>query len=143
MCPRHRTESPERPQPGGQPVDLLVPFHRLLTRPAARPALGTEPVGQFRDRALEAFENRGEMGLVSGDENRVGLAAEVVGEVEHTGGQWVHVISSGLEIARSLHRVRTGIRGLTARSAILRHHRGLAASPGVRYMLKWEEVLLR
>ena len=54
---------------------------------------------------------------------RVGLGGEVVGEVEGAGGQGVHGIGSDLG----------------GGPAIVRHHRGLAASPRVRYTFEVEE----
>ena len=120
-------EAAQRAQPGGQPVDLQVAVQRLLADAAGRLALGVEPVGQVGDRLLEALRDGGEVLLVVGDQGRVGLGGEAVGEVERAGGQGVHVISS------------VEVEGLGA--AILRPDRGLAASPRVRYTLKWEESL--
>ena len=87
-----QAEAAQRAQPGGQPVDLQVPVHRLLARAAGRPALGVEAVGQVGDRLLEALRDGREVLLVAGDQRRVGLGGEVVGKVERTGGQRGHVM---------------------------------------------------
>ena len=89
-----QAEAAQRAQPGGQPVDLLVPVHRLLALAAGRPALGVEAVGQVGDRLLEALRDGREVLLVVGDQRRVGLGGEVVGKVERAGRQAIHVSSS-------------------------------------------------
>ena len=85
-----QAETPQQPQPGAQPVDLLVALQALRARLGRRPALGVEPVGQVRDRLLEALREGREVLLVPGDQRRVGLGGEVVGKVERRGGQWGH-----------------------------------------------------
>ena len=89
-----QAEAAQGPQASGQPVDLQVPVHRLLARAARRLACGIEAVGQVGDRLLEALRDGREVLLVGGDQRRVGLGGEVVGQVEHAGRQGVHVISS-------------------------------------------------
>ena len=75
-------EAAQGPQPGGQPVDLLVAVQRLLSSPPRCPALGVQTVGQVGDRLLEALRHRREVLLVRGDQRRVGLGGQVLGEVE-------------------------------------------------------------
>src|SRR5690242_8807843 len=60
-----------------------------------------QTVGQVGDRVLEALCDGREVLLVGGDQRRVGLCGEVVGEVESAGGQEVHGIGSdGSAVAR-------------------------------------------
>ncbi len=117
-----QAEPTQSAQPSGQPVDLHVPVHRLLADAAGSLALGLEAVGQGGDRLLEALRNGREVLFVGGDQRRVGLGAEVVGQVEGTGRQMVHVS-------------RLPFRRFWPRPAILRHDRGLAARPPTRYTL--------
>ncbi len=91
-----QAEPAQGAEPGGQPVDLHVPIHRLPGRPAGRPALGVQPVGQLHDRLLQAAGDVGEVPFVVGDQRRVGLGGEAVGKVERMGGQGVHVGGSDL-----------------------------------------------
>ncbi len=74
-------------QATGQPVDLGVPVHRLPALAARRPALGVETVGEVGDGLLEALRDGREVPFVVGDQCRIGLRGETVGEVEGTGGQ--------------------------------------------------------
>ncbi|ESU46960.1 hypothetical protein P376_5063 [Streptomyces sp. HCCB10043] len=87
-------------QPGGQPVDLHVPVHRRPARPAGRAARGREPFGELGDRLFQAVGDGREVLLVLGDQRRVGLGGEPVGEVERAGGQGCHVVSSDLRCLR-------------------------------------------
>ena len=82
-----QAEAAQGAQPGGQPVDLHVPVHRLLADAAGRLALGVEAVGQVGDRLLEALRDGREVPLVAGDQRRVGLGGEAVGKVERAGSQ--------------------------------------------------------
>ena len=147
-----KAEAAQDAQPGGQPVDLHVPVHRLLAYAAGCFELGVKAAGQVGDRLLEALRDGREVLLVAADQRRVGLGGEVVGKVKRTGSQRVHVISSDL---RSLWERREGhprathtsttthalrdshFRRFWPRSAILQHAPGLAASPPVRtYFLR-------
>ena len=74
-------------QASGQAVDLVVAVHGLLAVAAGVLALGVEPVGQVGDRLLEALGDPGEVLLVGGDQGRVDLGGEVVGQVERLAGQ--------------------------------------------------------
>ena len=89
-----QAEAAQGAQPGGQPVDLHVPVHRLLADAARRLPLGVQAAGQVGDRLLEALRDGGEVPVVVGDQRRVGLGAQVVGEGKRAGGRRVHVISS-------------------------------------------------
>ncbi len=89
-----QAEATQGAQASGQPVDLQVPVHCRLAPAAGCLALGIEAVGQVGDRLLEALRDGREVLLVAGDQCRVGLVGEVVGEVKRAGGQGVHVISS-------------------------------------------------
>ena len=80
-------EAAQRAQASGQAVDLVVAVHGLLAGAAGVLALGVEPVGQVGDRLLEALGDPGEVLLVGGDQRRVGLGGEVVGQVERLVGQ--------------------------------------------------------
>ena len=141
-----KTEAAQDAQPGGQPVDLRVPVHRLLAYAAGRLELGVKAAGQVGDRLLEALRDGREVLLVAADQRRVGLGSEVVGKVKRTGSQRVHVISSDLRsLPRATHTSTTThalrdshFRRFWPRSAILQHAPGLAASPPVRYILKVE-----
>ena len=86
-------EAAQEAQPSGQPVDLQVPVHRLLADAAGRPALDVEAIGQLGDRPLEGRRDGREVLLVSGDQRRVGLAAEAVRQRERTGRQLVHAVA--------------------------------------------------
>ena len=137
----------------------MIPVHRPLADAAWCFQLGVQAVGQVGDRLPEALRDGRELPLVAGDQRRVGLGAEVAGQVERARGRWVHVISSdpGSPAAaplvlpavrrrgatrspsRSTHALRDPrFRRFFPRPAIMRHDGGLAASPGVRYMLKLE-----
>ena len=89
-----QTEPAQGPQASSQPVDLQVAVHGLLAGAAGLPARGVETVRQVGHRLLEGPRDGREVLLVAGDQRRVGLRREVVGEVERAGGQGVHVISS-------------------------------------------------
>ena len=89
----------QRAAASGQPVDLLVPLHRHLALATGCLAHGVEAVGQVGDRLFEGFGDRREMLLVVGDQRRVGLGREMVGKVEHAGGQGLHGIISDLRFA--------------------------------------------
>lgn len=94
-----QAEATQRAQARRQPVDLHVPVHRLAAYAAGRLAFGIQPVGQLGYRLLEALRDGREVLLVAGDQRRVGLGRETVGEVECAGGQRVqrvHVSSSDL-----------------------------------------------
>ena len=80
-------EAAQRAQACGQAVHLVVAVHGLLAGAAGVLALGVEPVGQVGDRLLEALGDPGEVLLVGGDQGRVGLGGEVVGQVERLVGQ--------------------------------------------------------
>ena len=80
-------EAAQRAQASGQAVDLVVAVHGLLAGAAGVLALGVEAVGQVGDRLLEALGDPGEVLLVGGDQGRVGLGGEVVGQVERLVGQ--------------------------------------------------------
>jgi hypothetical protein len=84
-----QAEATQGPQARGQPVDLRVPVHRLLARPAGRPARGIESFGQGGDRVLEALRDDREVSFVAGDQRRVGLLVQVIRQVERAGGQGV------------------------------------------------------
>jgi hypothetical protein len=103
-------------------VDLHVPLHRLGAHATGRPELGGEPAGQFGDGLLQALGDGGEALLVAGDQRRVALGREPLGKVKRTGNQ----------------RVPPFLSGFLPRPAIMKHDRGLAASPRVRYKLKTE-----
>ncbi len=118
-----QTEATQRTQASGQPVDLQVPVHRLLAPAAGRLALGIEAAGQVGDRLFEALRDGIEVPLVAGDQGRVGLRGEVVGKVKRA-GQHTHFATPFPQILAS--------------PAILRHDRGLAASPPTRYTLRVE-----
>jgi hypothetical protein len=75
-------------------MDLEVAIHGLLADAAGRLALGIEALGQLGDRLLEAGGNCGEVPIVIGDQGRLGLGGEMVGQVEGAGGQGI--TSSGL-----------------------------------------------
>ncbi len=77
-------EAAQRPQPGGQPVDLLVAVERLLAGATGCEPGRLEALGQVGDRLREAGGDRGEVLLVGGDEGRVVLGGQVPGEVEGT-----------------------------------------------------------
>ncbi len=124
-------EPAEQPQPRGEAVDLLVAVEGSLTRTGGPGALGVEAGGQLGDGLLEAAGDGGEVQLVAGDEGRVGLGGEVVWQVERTRGAGGHGIGSDLGTA-------SGPASAAVRPAILRPHRGLAASPLVRYTLRTE-----
>jgi hypothetical protein len=80
-------------QAGGQPVDLLVPVHRLPALATGRLARHVEPVGEIRDRLGEALGDGREVLLIAADQRRFGLGSEVLGQVERAGGQGIHVHS--------------------------------------------------
>jgi hypothetical protein len=96
-----QTEAPQRTQASGQPVDLHVPFHRLLTQATRRLARGVEAVGQVGHGMPEALRDGREVPLVLGDQGRVGLRAEVLGKVEGSDGHWAHVSGSDLHATRT------------------------------------------
>jgi hypothetical protein len=83
-------EAAQGAQPRGQPVDLQVAVHRLLTRTSRRLACDVETVGQVGHRLLEALRDGDEVLLVAGDERGIGLGSQVVGQVERPRGQVWH-----------------------------------------------------
>lgn len=87
-------EAAQGAQAGGEPVDLRVPVHRLAARAAGSPALGVEAGGQLGDRRVQGPGDGREVLLVGGDQRRVGLGGEVVGEEESAGGEGVHGVRS-------------------------------------------------
>jgi hypothetical protein len=91
-----QAEATHEAQPGRQPVDLLVTVQRLLARATGLPverllvpawslARRLEAVGQVGDRLLDALRDGCEVLLVAGDQRRVGLGGEAVGEGECAG----------------------------------------------------------
>ncbi|GHH18962.1 hypothetical protein GCM10018780_64010 [Streptomyces lanatus] len=78
-------EAAQGAQPGGEPVDLAVPVHRLPAQAPRRPARGGETVGQLGDRLLQAVGDGREVPLVAGDQSRFGFGGEAFGQVEHAG----------------------------------------------------------
>ncbi len=95
-----QAEAGQGAQPGSHPVDLHVPVHRRLADAAGRPELGLDAAGQVGDRLLEALRDGREVPLVAGDQRRVSLGGETIGQVESTGSQGVHVISSDARAGR-------------------------------------------
>jgi hypothetical protein len=89
-----KAEPAQQAEPGGQPVDLQVPLHRVLADAAGCPALGLEAAGQVGDRLLEGLPDGGEVPLVGRDQRRVGLGGETGGKVERAVSQQAHVVSS-------------------------------------------------
>ena len=83
-------EAAQRPQAHGQAVDLLVTVHRLLPGASGRLELDRQPLGEVGDRVLQARLDGGEVRLVGGDQRRVCLGREPVGQVERAGGHGVH-----------------------------------------------------
>ena len=81
--------APQHAPASGQPVDRHVPVHA-----AGRPALGVEPLGQLRDRLLEAVRDRREVPFVAADQRRVGLASAVFRDVEGPRGRGVLALGS-------------------------------------------------
>jgi len=82
--------TPKGSSASGQPVDLHVPLHGHLALATRRASLGIEPIGEVRDRLVEALPNGGEMPLVVGDQRRVALCGKAVGKGECAGGQGGH-----------------------------------------------------
>jgi len=80
-------------------VDLHVPVQRLLADAAWRFAFGVEAVGQVGDRLLKALRDGGEVLLVDGDQRRIGLGTETVGEIKRARSQFAtpfpQVLGSG------------------------------------------------
>ena len=74
-------------QARGQPMDLQVAVHRLLADATGCLALGSEPIGQVRDRLLEALRDGSEVLLVAVDQRRFGLGGEALGQVEGARGR--------------------------------------------------------
>src|SRR5699024_10527622 len=83
-------EAFQEAQPSAEPVDLQVSVHRLLTAAARGTALSGEPLSEVGDSGLQVSSDPGEVGLVAGDQCRVGLGGQVVGKVEGAGGQVGH-----------------------------------------------------
>jgi hypothetical protein len=117
-------EALEGAQATRQAMDLLVALEGSLSRASRGPACCLEAVGEVGGRAFEGGCDGGEVPLVVGDQRRVGLGGEVVGQGEGVGGQWAHVISSD--------------RGFRPRPMIVRQDGGLAAIPPLRYTLEVE-----
>ncbi|GAA1405545.1 hypothetical protein GCM10009639_52620 [Kitasatospora putterlickiae] len=90
-----QAETAQRAQAAGQAVDLKVPVHRGPSGTAGRPPRDVETVGDLGDRPLQALRDGGEVPLVLGDQRRVGLGGEAVGEVERAGGEGGHGSGSG------------------------------------------------
>ena len=90
------TEATQGAQARGEPVDLQVPVHRLLTDAAGRRALGLQSRREGGDRLFEACRDGREVLLVAGDLLRVGLRGELVREVECAGRRGGDVVGAGL-----------------------------------------------
>ena len=124
-----QAEAAQGAQAGGQPVDLQVPVQRLLPDAAGRLALGVEAVGQLGDRLLR--------GSPRWPRSAARRRRSAPGRPWRRGGRegrtrwWSGWFTSSAPQVSGL------------RPAILRHHPGLAASPPVRYTLKWERRDLR
>ena len=113
-----QTVTTQGAQANGQPVDLHVPFHRRLALAAGRLPLRIAAIGQLGDGLLEALRNGREVQFVAFDQRRVGLGGEAVGQVEHTGGQGTHAISSDLRVTTPGRRVCTHGRSYLSSSTI-------------------------
>ena len=79
----------QRAQAGGESMDLLVPVERLLAAAGGGQAFGVEALDEIGNRSVEALGDGREVPLVAGDQGRVGLGGEVVGEGECAGRQGV------------------------------------------------------
>jgi hypothetical protein len=124
-----QTEATQGAQPSGKPVDLHVPVHRLLAYAAGCLALRIEAIRQVGDRLLEGLRGGREVLLVAGDQRRVGLGGEVVGQVKRAGSQGFDVIRSDLRLGTLDPFRNSHFRGFWPRPAILLHDPGLAATP--------------
>ncbi len=91
-----QSETAQGAQPGGQPVDLRVPVHRLPSLAAGCLPFGLQTARQLGDRLLQTLGDGSEVPLVAGDRRRVGLGRQAVGKIERAGGQGVHVRHSHL-----------------------------------------------
>jgi hypothetical protein len=83
-------EPAQRPEAGGQPVDLLVALERRLAAAARGAAGGVQAVGRRGDGLLEGGGEGREERLVVGDQARVGLGGAACIEGERAGGGGVH-----------------------------------------------------
>ncbi len=132
-------ETAQDGQPGGQPVDGQVSLDSLLTLAAGGFSLRIEPRRQLCNRLLDGQGKKCEILAVDCDQPRGGLVGKVRREVEHSGRPGVRVVRAILvSISCPLQFRFPLVRPISSRRAILRHHRGLAASPPVRYMLRVE-----
>jgi hypothetical protein len=89
-----QAEAAQGAEAAGQPVDLPVAVGRGLAFEAPRAALlladGGEAVGHLGDGLLQAGRDGGEVAFVVGDELRVGLRGEALGQLECAVGLRVH-----------------------------------------------------
>ena len=119
-------EAAQRPQAGGEPVDLEVALERCLTVAAGLPAQRVDAVLDPGDGLAQSLGEGGEVLLVVADEGGIGLGGEAFGQAERAGLDGVHGICSWRISRRGVQRGRVGE---ASRSTSMRPQGALAARP--------------